>query len=67
MKTNQSAVLSSGVFIWQIHLPAIITWATSVAVSRVMLGRHYVLDVLVGAIVGYLVAIGLVVAFQWPS
>lgn len=44
-----------------------ILWAASVSVSRVILGRHYPLDVLGGAIVGAAQALVVVHALQQPD
>jgi len=37
----------------------ICTWAVAVAISRVLLRRHHLLDVIAGSIVGYLVSLAL--------
>merc|ERR1711936_115039 len=47
-----------------IRLPVII-WAVSVSVSRVVLGRHHVLDVLAGAVIGVVQA--LVMGALWRT
>lgn len=39
----------------------ICTWAVAVAISRVLLRRHHLLDVIAGSIVGYLVSLALAV------
>ena len=52
------ALLSSLVFKRNIYTYFIFTWALITAYSRIYLGVHYPLDVLGGAIVGVLVALG---------
>lgn len=47
-----------------IRLPVIL-WSVSVSVSRVVLGRHHVLDVVAGAVIGVLEA--LVMGLLWRS
>ncbi|KAH8952475.1 hypothetical protein BDL97_09G087500 [Sphagnum fallax] len=40
--------------VWTFALMILSTWALATAISRIVLGRHYVLDVAAGVILGYL-------------
>lgn len=54
------------IYIYPIHIlfvMPLLAWSTSVAVSRLLLRRHHLLDVFAGAVLGIFVA--LVVAFIW--
>ena len=42
-----------------------IAWAVAVAVSRVLLGRHHILDVLAGVVIGAIEAI--LLSMLWRS
>ncbi|XP_037712053.1 phospholipid phosphatase 6 [Drosophila subpulchrella] len=48
-----------------IFLLPVTAWAVSVAISRLILQRHYVLDICAGAVIGVLEA--LIIGFLWVS
>ncbi|XP_046567478.1 phospholipid phosphatase 6-like [Haliotis rubra] len=56
--TTRAAMLAcfyiERVLINQLPMTLIVTWSACVSLSRVMLGRHYVLDVLSGCLIGVL-------------
>lgn len=54
---NGYLYLGVSIFIW--------TWSTIVCLSRLLNGRHYLFDVLVGIVIGFLE--GILVSFIWLS
>ena len=45
--------------------PVLLVWAGAVCVSRVLLGRHHILDVAAGAVIGFVQAI--IMGLVWRS
>ncbi|GJP32903.1 hypothetical protein CLOM_g17488 [Closterium sp. NIES-68] len=65
LKDTLSADLSPEFRVWSL-MAAVTAWAVTTAGSRVFLGRHFVLDVAVGCLLGFLEAL-LVTRMVWPS
>lgn len=53
-------------YLWPISIifyPPLLAWATSVCLSRILMNRHYILDVVAGCLLGVLE--GLLISFFW--
>ena len=49
-------IASFFLFNWAIHflfIPSLVAWAFSVCISRILMRRHHILDVIVGIVLGF--------------